>query len=135
MVSLAIVGIVAVSGTMFQISSLRLVRTAANRQVAAQMVTRALDTARAAGGATVLASPPATATVQLNGVTFTERWTVTLCRQAVAGGGCATVPAAPGTAELAKVVVSVQWPEGGGVRTQQTAALLSAAATEPRFLE
>jgi prepilin-type N-terminal cleavage/methylation domain-containing protein len=134
-ISLAIVGIVAASGTLFQTSSLQLARIAANRQVAVQMVTRALDVARAAGGAALLASPPAPATVRLNGVPFTEQWTVALCRQVVAGDDCATAAAASGVAELAKVVVSVQWPEEGGVRTQRTAALLSAAATEPRFAE
>jgi prepilin-type N-terminal cleavage/methylation domain-containing protein len=132
-VALALIGLVTAWATSFHISSLRVTREQANRQVAAQMSSRALDTARKTGGAALLASPPSPVIVQVNGVAFTQQWTVTQCRQVSPGGDCATVAPAPGIAELVKVVVSVQWSDGGRILAQRTAALLSSAMSDPTF--
>jgi Tfp pilus assembly protein PilV len=133
LVALGLIMVVGAAAAIFHTTVLDVTRRQANRQVAAQLTTRAVDAARASGGPALLASPPTPVTMQVNGVAFTQRWTVTVCRQAVIGGPCTTAAAAPGTAEMVEVAVSVQWTEKQQVQSQRAVVLLSAAPVEPTF--
>lgn len=132
-VAIGLIATIATSATTLHITSMAVAREQADRQVAAQMVSRALDTARSRGGAALLASPPPTLTVQVNGISFRQRWSVTRCWRAPAGGDCTTADAGPGIAELTRVVVTVEWTDAGVERAEHTAALVSAAVVDPAF--
>jgi prepilin-type N-terminal cleavage/methylation domain-containing protein len=102
LMALGLIAIVSAYALAFHVSTLSTGRTQANRQVAAQLVSQALDRAQRDGGAAVLANPPDVRTTAVNRVTFTERWTVAICRQSHAGGSCTTGAAAAGVADLCR---------------------------------
>jgi type II secretory pathway pseudopilin PulG len=134
LVSLGLIGMVGAVALSFLVASSVTTREQANRQAAAQLASRSVDTARALGGAQLLAAPPPTASTTVNGVAFTTELAVTLCRQSTPGAACSTtVPAAPGIAELVHVAVDVRWQEGPEVRHERAAILLNAAVIDPTF--
>ncbi len=133
LLSVGLIGLVGAFAIAFHTSSLSVTRQQANREVAAQLASEALDRARATGGAAVLARGHGAATRTVNGIRFSEEWTASPCTQAAPGGVCTTAPAVPGALELARVVVTVRWSEAGGVRSERVAALVSAAESEPVF--
>jgi prepilin-type N-terminal cleavage/methylation domain-containing protein len=133
LVSLGLIGLVGAFAIRLQVSSLSVTREHANREIAAELASEALDTASVTGGSALLAAVPASRTTAVSGVNFTEQWTVTPCKQSSPGGACTTAASAPGTAELARVVITVRWSESGGTHSEQAAALVSAAATDRVF--
>jgi prepilin-type N-terminal cleavage/methylation domain-containing protein len=132
-VAVALIGMVGAFAIRFQVSSLSVTREQADREVAAQLASEALDSDRAIGGSALLSAPPPNRTVTVNGITFTQTQSVTTCRQVSPGGPCTSNPPAPGVAELARVVVTVQWSAAGYPRSEKAAGLISAAAYEPAF--
>jgi prepilin-type N-terminal cleavage/methylation domain-containing protein len=132
LLALSLVSLVAAFALTFHFSSATAVRTQANRQVAAQLASEALDEARAAGGAALLAAPPAPAAVTINKVSFQRRWSVSACREATPGAGCTAAQPGPGVVDLARVVVTVQWNEADKTRVESAVAMVSTAA-DPVF--
>ncbi len=133
LVSLGLVAVVVVSAAVFHVSSLTTARRQVNRQAAVQVVSWAVEEARKAGGAAVLASPPQPATVQRNGIEFTVESTVSACRRFVLSGECIPVAPSGGTAQLARLSVTVQWTDAAIRQREYAAVLLSTATTEPMF--
>jgi type II secretory pathway pseudopilin PulG len=133
LVALGLVALVASFSLTFQISSMSTMRTQADRQVAAQLASRALDTVRTTSATALLSSPPAPRVETVNQLEFTQRWSITPCRQRVPASGCTEPGPAPGTAEMVRVVVTVQWGDSGRTLTEQAAALVGSASVEPVF--
>ena len=133
LIALGVVALVSAYAVAFHVSTLSTVRSQANRQVAVQLVAQAMDRAHRDGGAAVLATPPPVRTTAVNAVTFTQRWTVTACRQNPAGGDCTATPPAAGMADLVHVVVAVQWREADRTMTERSAVLLSGGTVQPAF--
>jgi type II secretory pathway pseudopilin PulG len=133
LVALGLVALVASFSLTFQISSMSAMRTQADRQVAVQLASQALDTARTTGAAALLSSPPATRVETVNKLDFTQLWSITPCRQRVPASECTEPGRAPGTAEMVRVVVTVQWGDSGRILTERAAALVGSASVEPVF--
>jgi prepilin-type N-terminal cleavage/methylation domain-containing protein len=132
LLALGLVTLVSAYAVAFHVFTLSTVRIQANRQLAAQLVSQALDQADKTGGVALLAAPPEARTTTINKITFTERWTVTLCRQSPPGGNCTTAASAAGAAELVRVVVAVDWREADKTLTEQSVAVLS-GGVQPAF--
>jgi prepilin-type N-terminal cleavage/methylation domain-containing protein len=133
LVALGLVGLVAAFTCSFLLSSWSTMHGQSDREVAAQLASAALDSARAGGGAALAASPPAAQTVIVNGLSFVQRWSVTDCRQGSPGVTCAAARSSAGTSDLVVVLVVVQWGPPGHVTSERAAALVSTAATDPVF--
>jgi prepilin-type N-terminal cleavage/methylation domain-containing protein len=134
LVALGLIAVISSFAIGFHVRTLMVVRDEANRQVAAQLASEALDAARAGGGAALAAAPPPAEAVTVNGVRFTREWTVSACLQLAPGGACTAGPPTIGAAELIQVGVRVQWAEAGQVRSQRAAALVSSGAVDPTFI-
>jgi prepilin-type N-terminal cleavage/methylation domain-containing protein len=133
LVALGLVTVVGASAAVFHMSSLTTARRQAHQQVAVQLVSSAVDQARKAGGAAVLASPPQPTTVQRNGIAFTVESTVAACQASVIPGDCILVAPSSSTAQLARLLVMVRWTDAAVQQREHAAVLLSVATTEPIF--
>jgi hypothetical protein len=69
----------------------------------------------------------------VNGIHFTQQWSLSVCRQTTPGGACTVAEPAPGTTDLVRIVVTVQWRDAGQTRTERAATLVGAAVADPIF--
>jgi prepilin-type N-terminal cleavage/methylation domain-containing protein len=126
LVALSLIGTVASFAVGFHVSSLSAIRSQAHRQVAAQLVSDALDAARADGPAAAM-NPRAPLRVSVDGVSYTQTWDPpTVCTSSV----CGSIPSG---AELVKVQVTVAWTEETKSLSERGSALVSTAAVDPTF--
>ena len=120
MVSLFIVALVGTFAAALQMASSRAVRTQADRQIAAQLVTRELEKARGMGGDAAAGLDPSESQ-QINGLTFQLTRTVDPCWQTLSADGktlTCTGTQVSGSQEMAHVVIVVSWAEGDKTATQ-----------------
>jgi type II secretory pathway component PulJ len=134
LLAMGLVALVSAFAGTFHVVSLSTVRTQANRQAAAQLVTQGMDRAHRDGAATVTAAPPAARTTTVNGIVFTERWTVSVCRQVTAGAACTAAIPAAGVSDLVRIEVAVEWRESNALMTERSAVLLAAGGPAPTFV-
>ncbi|MFC3383680.1 type IV pilus modification PilV family protein [Couchioplanes azureus] len=133
MMAMFVVGLVGTFTASLQLISLATTRAEANRQVAAQLVSGELDRLRGLGGKEAAKEPPVSNPV-INGLEFEMTTSVTPCWQVLTPGD--TTPecvdhSQPGSAEMARVLVTVTWPEGGGMRSQRGDAMINAEKAIP----
>ena len=133
MVSLSIIALVGTFALSAQVAATRATREQSNRQVAAQLLARELDSVRGLGGSTALELEP-TDNQQVNGLSLDITRTIDTCWQVLSANGTTPTCGAtelPDSAEMARVVVTVSWLEGNRTQTQSGAVTINADPVFP----